>query len=106
MPTLAEGASLRVVDVSKHFPTLDDANSRTQALNSVSLDIQPGELVSVLGPSGCGKSTLLRLIAGLDTPDSGSLWVGSEQIWGPNATRGLVFQDPNLFPWLNVRGNI
>ena len=63
-------------------------------------------MVSLVGPSGCGKSTLLRLIAGLDVPDSGELWVGDEPITGPSAERGLVFQDPNLFPWLTVRRNI
>src|SRR4029077_1234052 len=57
-------------------------------------------------PSGCGKSTLLRLIAGLDSPDSGEVFIGSEPIKGPGAERGLVFQDPSLFPWLTVRRNI
>src|SRR5207247_4436792 len=56
--------------------------------------------------SGCGKSTLLRLIAGLDTPSAGELCIGGEAITGPSAERGLVFQDPNLFPWLTVRRNI
>jgi len=52
------------------------------------------------------RITLLRLVAGLDTPDSGELWVGAERIAEPSAERGLVFQDPNLFPWLTVRRNI
>jgi len=65
-----------------------------------------GELVSLVGPSGCGKSTLLRLIAGLDSLDSGELLVDNQKILGPSAERGLVFQDPNLFPWLTVRRNI
>jgi ABC-type nitrate/sulfonate/bicarbonate transport system ATPase subunit len=68
--------------------------------------VRAGELVSVVGPSGCGKSTLLRLVAGLDTAGSGELHVGNEPITGPSAERGLVFQDPNLFPWLTVRRNI
>src|SRR5689334_5915585 len=102
----AEGSSLRIVEVSKHFPTPDDPGRRTQALDAVSLPVPAGELVTVIGPSGCGKSTLLRLVAGLDTPDAGTLWVGSQQIAGPSAERGLVFQDPNLFPWLTVRHNI
>ncbi len=101
-----EGASLRVLSVSKDFPTPDPTAARTKALDSVSLSVAPGEFVSIVGPSGCGKSTLLRLIAGLDHPSSGQLWVGSETIISPNAERGLVFQDPSLFPWLTVRGNI
>src|SRR5262249_17103815 len=68
---LAEGSSLRIVEVSKHFASLEDPTVRIDAIESLSLEIQPGELVSVVGPSGCGKSTLLRLIAGLDAPDSG-----------------------------------
>src|SRR5437879_2084608 len=75
-------------------------------LDSVSFSVAAAELVSLIGPSGCGKSTLLRLIAGLDFPDAGKLLVGEEKILGPKAERGLVFQDPNLFPWLTVRRNI
>ena len=103
---LTEGSSLRLVEVSKHFPAPDDSAGSTHALDKVSLSIAAGELASVIGPSGCGKSTLLRLIAGLDAPDSGELWVGREAITAPSAERGLVFQDPNLFPWLTVRRNI
>jgi ABC-type nitrate/sulfonate/bicarbonate transport system ATPase subunit len=99
-------SSLRVQNVSKSFPAPDDPLTRRQALSNISLSIAPGELVSLIGPSGCGKSSLLRLIAGLDTPDSGELLVGSDPINEPSAERGLVFQDPNLFPWLPVRRNI
>ena len=103
--TVTEGDSLRVVGVSKNFPGADDPEVRVAALAQLSLSVAPGELVALIGPSGCGKSTLLRLIAGLDSPASGELWVGAERITGPSAQRGLVFQDPNLFPWLTVRGN-
>jgi ABC-type nitrate/sulfonate/bicarbonate transport system ATPase subunit len=101
-----EPSSLRVQQVSKSFPAPDDPLRRRQALSKISLLIAPGELVSLIGPSGCGKSTLLRLIAGLDAPDSGELLIGSDPINEPSAERGLVFQDPNLFPWLTVRRNI
>ena len=103
---LNEGSSFRVVGVSKHFPSLEQSSASTHALDNISLSIGAGELVALVGPSGCGKSTLLRLIAGLDAPSAGELWVGAEPITAPSAERGLVFQDPNLFPWLNVRHNI
>ncbi|EEF59729.1 ABC transporter ATP-binding protein [Pedosphaera parvula] len=101
-----EGASLRFTGISKDYPTPDNEELRTLALDNVSLSVGAGELVSLIGPSGCGKSTLLRLTAGLDQSNSGELWVGNEKIIGPSAERGLVFQDPNLFPWLTVRKNI
>src|SRR5690348_9273424 len=88
----AEASSLRAVQVSKTFARADDESQRRLALDSVSLQVEAGELVSLVGPSGCGKSTLLRLIAGLDRPDSGELFVGSEPIREPSAERGLVFQ--------------
>ncbi|MGH8527389.1 MAG: ABC transporter ATP-binding protein, partial [Gammaproteobacteria bacterium] len=84
----------------------DDPLLRRPVLDGISFSLAAGELVSLIGPSGCGKSTLLRLIAGLDSPDSGELLIGSDPITEPSAERGLVFQDPNLFPWLTVRRNI
>jgi ABC-type nitrate/sulfonate/bicarbonate transport system ATPase subunit len=101
-----EASSLRLRGVSKSFPAPDDPLTRRPALNNISFSLAAGELVSLIGPSGCGKSTLLRLVAGLDSPDSGELLVGSQPIRDPSAERGLVFQDPNLFPWLTVRRNI
>lgn len=101
-----EASSLLVRDVRKSFPAPDDPLARREALGGISFSLAAGELVSLIGPSGCGKSTLLRLIAGLETFDSGELLIGSDPITAPNAERGLVFQDPNLFPWLTVRRNI
>jgi ABC-type nitrate/sulfonate/bicarbonate transport system ATPase subunit len=100
----AEGSPLAVSGVSKAFRGADGA--LVVALNGMSLTIRAGEMAALVGPSGCGKSTLLRLIAGLDAPTSGELRVGTEPITGPSAERGLVFQDPSLFPWLTVRRNI
>ena len=100
----SEGSSLTVRDVRKRFPTSNGPD--VVALEGLSLTVGPGEMVSLIGPSGCGKSTLLRLLAGLDEPSAGELLVGPDPIVGPSAERGLIFQDPNLFPWLTVRGNI
>ena len=100
------GAALRCLNVSKRFVKPDAVDDEVHALDRVSLDVSAGELISLIGPSGCGKSTLLRLVAGLESPSSGELWIGDQRISGPSAERGLVFQDPNLFPWLTVRRNI
>jgi ABC-type nitrate/sulfonate/bicarbonate transport system ATPase subunit len=103
---VSEGSSLGVQEVSKEFPANDRTTVRTLALDRITFSVKAAELVAIVGPSGCGKSTLLRLIAGLDFPSSGKLRIGEEAIIGPGAERGLVFQDPNLFPWLTVRRNI
>ena len=105
-PAETEASSLVVREVRKSFPAPDNPLSRRQVLDGVSFSLGAGELISLIGPSGCGKSTLLRLVAGLDSADSGDLLIGAEPITAPNAERGLVFQDPNLFPWLTVRRNI
>ncbi len=102
----SEGEALRVNSVCKDFAAPNPDEARRLALDNVSLEVEAGEFVSLIGPSGCGKSTLLRLIAGLDVPSDGQLLVGATPITGPSAERGLVFQDPNLFPWLTVRGNV
>jgi ABC-type nitrate/sulfonate/bicarbonate transport system ATPase subunit len=99
-----DAAALLVQDVGKVFRAADGGSVR--ALERVTLTVEPGEMLSLIGPSGCGKSTLLRLLAGLDEPTEGELWLGSERIVGPSAERGLMFQEHNLFPWLSVRGNI
>lgn len=99
-----ESSSLLLRDVSKSFRA--DDGSAVLALDRLSLIVAAGEMVALIGPSGCGKSSLLRLIAGLDRPDSGELNVGPMPIDGPGAERGLMFQDPSLFPWKSVRRNI
>jgi ABC-type nitrate/sulfonate/bicarbonate transport system ATPase subunit len=95
---------IRVSGVSKKFRATD--GSYLWVLEEASMNVNAGELVALVGPSGCGKSTLLRLVAGLETPDSGDILAGDERIAGTSAQRGLVFQDPSLFPWLTVRRNV
>jgi sulfonate transport system ATP-binding protein len=94
---------LDVRGVSKSF-TVNGAP--IAALNDVSLSVAPGEFVALLGPSGCGKSTLLRLIAGLDRDYQGSIAQDGELVTSTSLERGIVFQEPRLFPWATVRQNI
>jgi NitT/TauT family transport system ATP-binding protein len=77
-----------------------------QALDNVSFKVDEGEFICLLGPSGCGKSTLLNLIGGLDAPDLGKILVDGTAVTGPDSDRMIMFQEPALFPWLNVFDNI
>ncbi|RLL43995.1 ABC transporter ATP-binding protein [Oceanobacillus piezotolerans] len=76
------------------------------ALQNVNLDIEEGEFVSILGPSGCGKSTLLKIIAGFIEPTDGSAQIDGSEINGIDWNRGVVFQQPALYPWLTVEQNV
>jgi taurine transport system ATP-binding protein len=75
------------------------------ALGPVDLEVEPGAFLVLVGASGCGKSTLLRLIAGFETPTSGEVKVAG-QAPTPGVTAGVVFQQPRLFPWRTVGGNV
>jgi NitT/TauT family transport system ATP-binding protein len=77
-----------------------------EALRDLSLDFPRGQLTSLLGPSGCGKTTLLKIIAGLLTPDSGTIEVNGKTVTGPGSDRAFVFQDFALLPWANVLRNV
>ncbi len=99
-------AMLQVRAVSKAFH-YDTTNSPNHAvLNGVSIDIKDGEFVTIVGPSGCGKSTLLNIIAGLDSPDSGSIFVKGERKTSTDPDRIVIFQEGALFPWLTVTENV
>ncbi|ACB26797.1 NitT/TauT family transport system ATP-binding protein [Methylobacterium sp. PvP062] len=99
----AAGARLTVESVSHAFAI---RGAPLPVLDRVSLDVEPGGFVALLGPSGCGKSTLLRLVAGLEPPDQGAIRVDGDLVEGPDPSRLLVFQDPTLYPWRTVRGNV
>ncbi|HEY8455590.1 MAG TPA: ABC transporter ATP-binding protein [Actinopolymorphaceae bacterium] len=77
-----------------------------RVLDGCRFSIPRGEFVSVIGPSGCGKSTLLNLAAGFDQADRGRVLIEGETVRGPDARRGVVFQQYAIFPWLTVRQNI
>ncbi|MEO8202912.1 MAG: ABC transporter ATP-binding protein [Betaproteobacteria bacterium] len=95
---------LEIRKVSKTFAAADGKS--IAALEDVSFAARPAEIVSLVGPSGCGKSTLLRMVAGFDFPSSGQLLLGAAGISGPAQERGIVFQQPQLYPWLTVFDNV
>ncbi|MFV0513750.1 MAG: taurine ABC transporter ATP-binding protein [Jhaorihella sp.] len=80
--------------------------SSVQALKDVSLHLKEGELMSVLGPSGCGKTTLLNIVAGFLAPTEGQIVMNGHRVTGPDAERGMVFQQGALFEWMSVRENV
>nr|WP_294560747.1 ABC transporter ATP-binding protein [uncultured Rhodopila sp.] len=100
---MARQGELRVEDVSKRFRV---NGSDLLVLDSVDLSVAPGEFLTIVGASGCGKSTLLRLIAGLDTDFRGGIALDGKRVTEPGLERGLVFQEPRLFPWLTVAQNV
>ena len=86
--------------------TFLDGDAEVWALDRFSLSVKGAEIVGIIGPSGCGKSTFLRMLAGLDTPLSGTITFDGKPIEGPDRTRAMVFQNANLFEWLTVEENI
>lgn len=103
--TDAGAAVIAAIDIVKEF---DLPGSRLTALTDVSFSVRPGEFVTIIGPSGCGKSTLLRLIADIYRPTGGTVLVNGRSPGEARKRRefGVVFQDPSLFPWRDVMGNV
>ena len=90
-----------VVDrIGKTYP------NGVRALDGVSLNVAPGEILVVIGGSGCGKSTMLRAISGLDTPSQGKVVLDGMVITAPHEQIGIIFQEPRLLPWLRVADNV
>lgn len=80
--------------------------SGVPAVDSISIDVRRGELLTLVGPSGCGKSTILRLLAGLSKPTSGALGFGPDVDWSRGSAVGVVFQDATLLPWRKAVDNV
>jgi taurine transport system ATP-binding protein len=81
-------------------------NQQVEVLREINLTLQPGDFVCVLGSSGCGKTTLLRVLAGYQRPSQGIVMVSGKSHTKPDADVGVVFQRPNLFPWLTIAKNV
>jgi NitT/TauT family transport system ATP-binding protein len=99
------GVGIEIKNVSKYFRRAKTEVPQA-ALANVSLSINAGSFVCLVGPSGCGKSTLLNMIGGFLQPDRGEITAGGNPILSPGADRGMIFQEPTLFPWLSVRDNV
>ena len=98
---------LELRHITHHW--LGPQGQRQTLLQAVNLRIEAGQTVALLGPSGSGKSTLLKIVAGLEIPESGSVWLDGQDIsdWPPEKRRlALMFQDFALFPHLNLQDNV
>ncbi len=94
---------LKIDGVKKVYNT---RNGDVVALSGVDLEIKENEFICVVGPSGCGKSTLLNIIAGLEMPTEGAVYIDNKKIEGTGVERGVVFQQYALFPWMTVLKNV
>jgi NitT/TauT family transport system ATP-binding protein len=98
-----QGLGLCISRVNKTYKT---SRHEVVALQDLSLNIGAHEFVCIVGPSGCGKTTLLNLVAGFESPTSGTIEAFGQRVAVPGPDRTMMFQDYALFPWLTVRGNI
>jgi NitT/TauT family transport system ATP-binding protein len=101
----AEGvAKLSVRHVGKSYAL--GGGGTIEAVRDVSFDVYEGEICALLGPSGCGKSTVLRMVAGLEDPSTGAMFLDGTLIDGPDKSRGMVFQRYTSFDWMTVQKNV
>jgi iron(III) transport system ATP-binding protein len=101
--------SVKLVNISKVFPSHDHPNRQVVAVRAVDLEVNDGEMVTLLGPSGCGKTTTLRIISGFETPTTGDVWIEGQKVndLPPNRRdTSMVFQSYAIFPHLSVAQNI
>ncbi|MFU8813993.1 MAG: ABC transporter ATP-binding protein [Pseudomonadales bacterium] len=103
MSEVQADAGLRVDRLGKTFP---GRGVPVVAVEQVSFLVEPRQVCILLGPSGCGKSTILRMIAGLEMPSAGRIYLDGDPVRGPHRDRGMVFQGYTSFPWLTVRQNV
>lgn len=97
---------MALVELKRVAKTYQGQSGPVHCLTGVDLTINDGEFLCVVGPSGCGKTTLLNVIAGFETPTEGSVLVNGVLVTGPAPSRFVIFQEPALYPWLNVLQNV
>ena len=100
---MGEDKKLEIENLYKRFFV---KGKEINILNNINLTINQGEFITIVGHSGCGKSTLLKIICGLETLTEGSIKYGGKQLKGPDTTRGMVFQEHRLLPWLSIEENV
>lgn len=100
------GATIEFNNVVMDYGKRERGSNHHGVIGPITLMIRESEFIALLGPSGCGKTTLLRLAAGLELPTSGKVVVNGEVVRGPSRSRPVVFQEPALYPWYNVRENV
>ena len=96
----------RLLDVAGLTKYFGDGDKRQLCLEGLSFRIAAGKLSMLMGPSGCGKTTLINLIAGYESPDSGSITLGGAPVTGPGSDRLVVSQESTVFTWMTVCGNV
>ena len=99
-------AATPILEMKNVGKTYSQNGRSIEALRGANLNVKKGEFICLIGASGCGKSTLLRMAAGFEAATQGEALMWGVPIAGPGPSRGMVFQDYGLFPWLNVRDNI
>jgi ABC-type nitrate/sulfonate/bicarbonate transport system ATPase subunit len=95
-----------VIGIAGVWKEFAKGERRVLALQDIELSVAQREFAALLGPSGCGKSTLLNMVAGFEQPTRGRVQVHGEDVRSPSPRRGVVFQEPALFPWLTVMDNV
>lgn len=104
--TSTQAGELIVAELSSVDVTFGTGNTRNEVLKDINLSLHSGDFVCVLGSSGCGKTTLLRVLAGYQPTTQGNVTISGKTHTKPNANVGVVFQRPNLFPWLTITKNV
>lgn len=95
-----------LIEIKNVHLSYETASGKLPVLNGFDMAVPKGGFVAVVGPSGCGKSTLTRLIAGLNKPDSGEVWLDGQQVTSPRSTVGMAFQNPVLLEWRSILKNV